>query len=187
MKEDRRVQKTKDSLFDALGILMEKKKYNRITIQDIIDEANIGRSTFYTHFETKDDLLFARSEQYLGFLNNYIYHVIERSDNEKELLSIQDLFEHIEDNKKAIGTLFKNEGSEMFTQKAVKYWQDAIIGYLNRKYPTGFINDVPNLLVSYHISNTLIHLLELWVNGHTNYTPTEMNLYFQRLINPLLT
>ncbi len=59
---DRRVRRTRENLFSALSELMQEKRYNKITIQDIIDRADVGRSTFYAHFETKDDLLFFQGQ-----------------------------------------------------------------------------------------------------------------------------
>src|SRR5215467_5251306 len=54
---DRRIQRTRDVLHQALISLMIEKGYEVITVQDIIDRANVGRSTFYAHYVSKQDLL----------------------------------------------------------------------------------------------------------------------------------
>src|SRR5215211_2922176 len=56
-KVDRRVQKTRKLLQDALIELVAEKGYESITIQEILDKANVGRSTFYAHSQDKDQLL----------------------------------------------------------------------------------------------------------------------------------
>lgn len=55
-KADRRVQKTQQSLRNALIALILEKHYDTISVQDIIERANVGRSTFYLHFRDKEDL-----------------------------------------------------------------------------------------------------------------------------------
>lgn len=55
---NRQQPKTRAVLFKVFGILLEQKSHINITVQEIIDGANIGRSTFYAHFETKDDKLY---------------------------------------------------------------------------------------------------------------------------------
>src|SRR6516162_298042 len=55
--KDRRVQKTRALLHEALGSLIREKPYDEIAVKEILDRANVGRSTFYMHFQDKDDLL----------------------------------------------------------------------------------------------------------------------------------
>src|SRR5512141_1969972 len=56
-KIDRRIQRTQQLLREALIALILEKGYDAITIQDILDWANMGRSTFYAHYRDKEDLL----------------------------------------------------------------------------------------------------------------------------------
>lgn len=56
-QDDRRTQKTKTALANALKDLILEKGYDAVTVQDIIDRANVGRSTFYAHYERKEQLL----------------------------------------------------------------------------------------------------------------------------------
>ena len=53
---DRRQARTRQAIIDAFVTLLYKSSYEKISVKEIIDTANVGRSTFYSHFETKDDL-----------------------------------------------------------------------------------------------------------------------------------
>src|SRR6185437_13788204 len=55
--KDRRIEKTRRLLHEALALLTREKPYEEIAVQEILDRANVGRSTFYMHFRGKDDLL----------------------------------------------------------------------------------------------------------------------------------
>ena len=54
---DRRQRKTREAIFAAFVELLSKKDFVQITVGEIIDRADVGRATFYAHFETKDYLL----------------------------------------------------------------------------------------------------------------------------------
>jgi len=59
---DRRVRRTRQLLRDALMELTLERGYDRVTVQDILDKADVGRSTFYAHYRDKDDLLVSEFE-----------------------------------------------------------------------------------------------------------------------------
>jgi AcrR family transcriptional regulator len=63
---DRRVQKTHHLLRGALVSLIAEKPYDSIVVKEILDRANVGRSTFYMHFRDKDDLLVSGIHEMLG-------------------------------------------------------------------------------------------------------------------------
>jgi len=81
---DRRVQKTHKLLQDALIELVAEKGYESVTIQEILDKANVGRSTFYAHFQDKDQLL----HSILDFLNELF------EQHEKQLVDAAKNFEN---------------------------------------------------------------------------------------------
>ncbi|MGC9357260.1 MAG: TetR/AcrR family transcriptional regulator [Anaerolineae bacterium] len=56
-KVDRRVRRTRKALQEALLALIMEKRYNLITVEEIAQHANVGRTTFYLHYQDKDDLL----------------------------------------------------------------------------------------------------------------------------------
>src|SRR6186713_2598586 len=58
-RPDRRVSRTRRALKEALTDLILEKGYEAVTVQHVIDRADVGRSTFYAHFLDKDDLLMA--------------------------------------------------------------------------------------------------------------------------------
>jgi AcrR family transcriptional regulator len=64
-KTDARVRRTRDALGDALVALMQEKPFETITVQDVLDRAHVGRSTFYSHYSDKDDLLMSDVDDFL--------------------------------------------------------------------------------------------------------------------------
>ncbi len=183
---DRRTVKTRQAIGDALFSLMQEKQYNKITIQDIIDRANVGRSTFYSHFETKDELLLSSIEHLLEILNQYLMNYLDAEEDKPRLLPVVELFEHIKENSRLMKGLMKAESSDLFFNMAQIYWNNKIEEYMNAKIPQNTEPVIPIVILTNHITSTLINLLKWWVNNKMPYTSQQMDRYFQELINPCI-
>ena len=67
-KLDRRVQRTRELLLDAFVSLMIERGYQKLTVEQLLDRAGVGRATFYTHFRSKEDLLSCSVERLAAHL-----------------------------------------------------------------------------------------------------------------------
>ena len=64
-KPDRRVRRTRNLLGDALMVLIQEKSFDAITVQELLDRAGVGRSTFYEYFRDKNDLFVSDLDEFL--------------------------------------------------------------------------------------------------------------------------
>src|SRR5215212_8610866 len=79
-KGDARVRRTRDSLGDALISLMQEKSFDTITVQDVLDRAHVSRSTFYSHYSDKDDLLMSDAEEFFESISMALSVSGDKSD-----------------------------------------------------------------------------------------------------------
>lgn len=184
MKEmDRRTRKTQLCIREALFNLMSEKAYSKITIQDIIDRANVGRSTFYFHYETKDDLLRECVEDILqGYFENYGDSIIEQ----KRIIPIAELLEHIRENSRVMKGILHSESGEFFLQQVQEFWGNKVLNYIEDNQNPNKVGEVPKDVVAMHVASTMIWMLRWWFDGKTKYTAWELDGYFQKLIKSSL-
>src|SRR5260370_16508644 len=77
-KEDRRIRRTRDALGDALVALLQETPFESITVQDVLDRAGVGRSTFYAHYRDKDDLLLTDAAEFFAFISTLLERTGEK-------------------------------------------------------------------------------------------------------------
>ena len=186
---DRRQQKTRTAIFKAFGILLEHKSYNSITVQEIIDGANIGRSTFYAHFETKDDLLKELCKELFGHIINSAIDCSHThglySDNNAPQSVFCHLLQHLEENDNNILGLLSCESSDIF----LRYFKDS----LNELIKAQFVNQnrrrnttLPEDFLVNHISSSFVEMVLWWIKERMKHSPTELDQYFRAVIEPIL-
>jgi AcrR family transcriptional regulator len=182
-KLDRRVVKTRQIIYDAFFELMKEKPYDKITVQDIIDRANVGRSTFYSHFFTKDELLKSCIESMMEMLNQHLVHAADR-DNSNTLIPLVEFFKHIKDNSRLMKSIIRGNNSDLFLGEVQLFLSKKIEAHIGAQLAKGKELIVPMPVFINYISGTLISLTEWWLDNKTPYTPVQMEQYFSDLVTP---
>ena len=186
---DRRQQKTRAAVFTAFSTLLAEKNYSKITVQEIIDTANVGRTTFYTHFETKDDLLKALCENLFSHIISSALdcthtHGLYSDKNAPESVFCH-LLQHLQEDENNILELLSCESSEVF----LRYFKDS----LNKLIQNQFVDqnrknnmDIPQDFLINHISGSFVDMVLWWIKGQMKQTPEELDQYFRAVIEPIL-
>src|SRR5215469_12444022 len=89
---DQRIRRTQMRLGAAVIELIQEKPIGEVTVQDVLDRASIGRSTFYQHFRDKDDLLIAQLEGALEHMSTMLLRTREKS---RRVVAVNEILSHI--------------------------------------------------------------------------------------------
>ncbi|MCJ7836582.1 TetR/AcrR family transcriptional regulator [Cuneatibacter sp. NSJ-177] len=186
---DRRQQKSRDAIFTAFGKLLSQKSYGKITVQEIIDEANVGRSTFYAHFQTKDDLLREMCTDI--FHHVFSDHLDTENTHDFSLAhgdprtAVTHILYHLRDNKKNIAGILSCESGELFLQFFREYLNaqvtESLLGRADRKNVL-----VPEAFLRNHIAGSFINLVQWWIQNGWKETPEKLAKYFLAVIEPVI-
>ena len=178
---DRRQMKTRAAIFDALSNILKHKKFEDVTVQDIIDEANIGRSTFYSHFETKDSLLKEMCEEmFTHVFSNDLSpeNSHDFSKDEKDISSqLTHVLWHIKDHSGNIKAIMNGESEKMFTGYFKKYLEDAFKEHI-RHLPY----DVPEDFKEQFVIGSFVETVKWWISGGLRMTPEEVVKYYLKMV-----
>jgi AcrR family transcriptional regulator len=179
--EDRRINRTQQSLRKALIELILEKHYDTISVQDIIDRANVGRSTFYTHFRDKEDLFRGDWER---ILNHFVDQIKIESLSEGRIFPIQALFAHLKDFHHFYRALVKSGKIEQIFSLGQRYMskriEERVILLLSiEENPLVPIPILANYLASEIFSN-----LKWWLDNNMPYSPEKMDEMFHSLVTP---
>lgn len=177
---DRRQQKTREAIFKAFSKLLEKKNYNNITIQEIIDEANIGRSTFYAHFETKDELLNAICGQIFGHIFSDVLNAEEHHDFSKDNSRLADklthLLYHLKEQQKNILHLLSGSSSDLFLRYFKSYLEQLFADRLPEISPS-----VPKDFILNHYVSSFAEAVQWWAKRNMELSPEQVVGYYMAL------
>jgi len=187
-RRDRRIQKTEALLRDALAALIREKPYDDIVVKEILGRANVGRSTFYTHFRDKDELLLSGIQEMLRSACATPGARALAKPYESILWFSFPILEHIEQHRRTGEARTAPPGREAmheFLQHAIIELIEEEVRAVLRRTRRSASHPSPELLVRW-IASTFVLVLNWWVESDTGVSAHEADGLFRRLIEPSL-
>lgn len=168
---DRRARKSRQAIFRAFEVLLGKKSYSSITVGDIIEEADIGRSTFYAHFSTKDDLL----DELCG---DIFRHVLAPSPEKEHSFAaspeeqLAHILHHLREQQSRLAPLFKSPSSALFwdalRSQVNRYFTEAVGNTIQRR------GGVPDDAYALFLAASLVELVRWWFGTAPRLAPESV-------------
>ncbi len=180
VKTDRRSRRTRQLIADAFVGLMLEKRYDDITVQDILDRADVGRSTFYAHFTDKENLLLSEIQQVIHDMGDY---AAQPGGLEHGLLPSLELFRHVKEQRRLLQALVWGQG-DLLNRSLLQQVSHLIETNLHALIGEKSNAPIPLSVAAQFVANTFLMLLRWWFDEDMRHTPEQMNDMYQRLVLP---
>ena len=178
-KPDARVERTRHRLGYALIELIVEKPINDVTVQDVLDRAQVGRSTFYLHYRDKDDLLVSQLEMFLESMSTALS---TRKEKSNRVVAVEEMFAHIGNQNKLYRVLADSGHLKEFFDLAEGYFAR---GIERRLAESGRLAKLPQRELAARasaLSGSLLSLMRWWLDRGEKETPRAMDEMFHRMV-----
>ena len=178
-KLDQRIRRTHERLGRALVELIQEKPIDDVTVQEVLDRAAVGRSTFYLHFRDKNDLLMSQLEMALEHMSTVL---IDRREESDRVVAVTEIFDHISGQNKIYRALVEACRLHDFFDLAQDYFARGIEQRLKGLKRLPKMPPRELRVRSYVLAGSLLSLLRWWIDRGAKESPAEMDKLFHRTV-----
>ena len=176
---DRRAARTRRLLLEAMPGLLAERGFERLTIQNIIDRAGVGRATFYAHFESKEELLAAS----VGGLRQWLESMRQHAPAQP-FAFMPPFFDHLASHRAVYRTTFERE-SEVTVERMIRAMMRELVRAELSAHRTPRHDDAAIELATQFVVSTFWSVTVWWMSGAGGQrTPAQVNAIFLRLAQP---
>src|SRR5260370_14597868 len=190
VRPDRRVQRTRRLLHKALMSLILEKKYESITVQEILDRADVGRSTFYMHFQDKDELLFSGFQYLQSFLESVqgASATVPGKSYERIIGFSLAMFEHAHEYRRVNRALLGSDAEAVVRRRIHSVLAGIVWRGLKLELQTRKRGNCPSSTerLTQFLMSTYISLLTWWLNSKNPVPPKDIDVAYRHLVVPCL-
>lgn len=181
-KEDRRTRRTRQLLRDALLSLLKEKRYVDISVQDIIERADIARSTFYVHYIDKDDLLVGKWGVFASNLGHQATLMVHEEKTSESIFPTRVWFQHIQAQNNILKLIAKDSAIDLAMKTLHEILRNDVQAKVGKHLQSN--DSIPYSLVVEYMANALMTLIKWWIKHDMSYSPQHMDDLFQKLVMP---
>jgi AcrR family transcriptional regulator len=178
-KPDARVRRTHERLGMALMELIRDKPINAVTVQEVLDRASVGRSTFYLHFRDKNDLLLSQLERFLEIQSTALSI---RKEVSHRVAPVAEMFAHISSQQKLYRALVDSGRLNDFFDLAQGYFARGIGRRLRESKRVANISQRELTVRSVALAGSLLSLLRWYLDRGSKESPAEIDELFHRML-----
>lgn len=181
-KPDRRIQRTRRQLQESLTSLILEKGYDAVTIEDITEQADLGRTTFYLHYKDKEELLMQSLE---AVFDDLVAQIQQRSIDEWVAHGQGPwtlAFEHAAENARFYQIILSGQGGDGLKRRIQTYIAATAQTTITRRAEElGASLSLPIDVLSNYIASSLLGLIAWWLESEQTYTVAQMDDFFRQL------
>jgi AcrR family transcriptional regulator len=160
--------------------LLFEHRYAELTIQDILDRADIGRTTFYRHYWDKNDLLASEMERVLDVLSRQTN--LATHDRVLPLPSFA-IFQHVQQQHALYRALVRRQAIDVVLTTIKTRLKEQIEQHWHQTL-TKPIDDLSVRVTAQSVAGTFVTLLQWWMENDMPLSPAQMDAYFHQLTFP---
>ena len=172
------MKRTRDRLGDALVALLVEKPFDDITVQEVLDRAGVGRSTFYSHFKDKNDLFLSDSDE---FLEGMATALSRFGDKSERLAPVEELFAHVAEVRPFYDALVKSGKIRDVWELGREHFARGIEKRLGEISRGRTIPRARRRPISHCAAGSLFSLLDWWLHSSVKLSAAEMDRLFHEV------
>jgi AcrR family transcriptional regulator len=179
-RTDRRVQRTRELLQKALIELISERGYDAITIQDIVARANVGRTTFYAHYSSKDELFMSCHKAIVSEFHSLHPHSREELLSHEAPPWMTSAYRHLLDARALLYPIFQGKDGPLILRRIRDRSAEEIEASLRAAFAEADTNIPIDVLANY-LAGAQIALVQWWLEKRQAHTPENLAQTFHRL------
>jgi AcrR family transcriptional regulator len=177
-KPDPRAVRTRDQLGDALIELLLAKPFDDITVQEVLDQAQVSRSTFYEHYSSKNDLFLSDVDDFFQTMSTLLER---RHDPSKRVAPATELLTHLATARELYAALLASGRMHDVRELGEAHFARSIADRLEQSRDGRLLPLPTRQALAHALAGSLFSLLAWWVRKGMTATPAQMDELFHRL------